>query len=394
MRQRKLKVFAMARPRADGTWKTFQIGDRVNILNPHDAEHSVGTIQTISGETPYGVLIDGMESMGIHKWYTTDELELAGAASDDDAMPDMPGMDDLEAKKKKKKHDGMKMKSGSRPGAMPLPARRDVAAFTKPQVFDKWSDDAAGIRALERGDNVITMFDIVGEDFWSGGGVTAKKVAAQLRAIGGPVEVQINSPGGDMFEGIAIYNVLREHPHAVTIKVMGMAASAASIIAMAGDTVEIGAASFLMIHNCWVLAMGNRHDMRETADFLEPFDAAMVDVYAARSGQKAEDIAKWMDAETFMSGSQAIERGFADALLSADTLTTDEKAKASDRQINELRAMELQLVSAGLTRTQARDRISKIKGTPGAAPDDDATPGAGDHDLSASLAGLLQTLRS
>ena len=280
----------------------------------------------------------------------------------------------------------------ARPSAMPQPATRDVHAFTKPQVFDKWSDDAAGVRALERGDNVITMFDVIGEDFWSGGGVTAKKVASQLRAIAGPVEVQINSPGGDMFEGIAIYNVLREHPYDVTVKVMGMAASAASIIAMAGDRVEIGAASFLMIHNCWVLAMGNRHDMRETADFLEPFDSAMVDVYAARSGQKAEDIAKWMDAETFMSGSQAIERGFADAMLAADKITTDEGAKAADRQINDLRAMELQLVSAGLTRTQARDRINKIKGTPGAADDADTTPGAGDPELTGLLAGLLKSI--
>jgi ATP-dependent Clp protease protease subunit len=267
----------------------------------------------------------------------------------------------------------------ARPAAMPQPANRDVQAFTKPQVFDKWSEDAAGIRALERGDNVITMFDTIGEDWWTGGGVTAKKVASQLRAIAGPVEVQINSPGGDMFEGIAIYNVLREHPYDVTVKVMGMAASAASIIAMAGDTVEIGAASFLMIHNCWVLAMGNRHDMRETAEFLEPFDGAMVDVYAARSGQKAEDIAKWMDA-------------FADAMLSADKITTDEKAQASDRQVNELRAMELQLVSAGLTRTQARDRINKIKGTPGAALDADTTPGAGDPELTGLLASLLKSI--
>lgn len=280
----------------------------------------------------------------------------------------------------------------ARPAAMPQPATRDVQAFTKPQVFDKWSEDAAGIRALERGDNVITMFEVIGEDWWTGGGVTAKKVASQLRAIAGPVEVQINSPGGDMFEGIAIYNVLREHPHDVTVKVMGMAASAASIIAMAGDTVEIGAASFLMIHNCWVLAMGNRHDMRETAEFLEPFDAAMVDVYAARSGQSAEDIAKWMDAETFMSGSQAIERGFADALLAADKITTDDKAKAEDRRVNELRAMELQLVSAGLTRTQARDRINKIKGTPGAALDADTTPGAGDPELTGALASLLKSI--
>ncbi len=291
-----------------------------------------------------------------------------------------------------------KPRAKARPGAMPVPARHDVQAFTKPQVFDKWAQDAAGIRAVAGGDNVITMFDVIGQDFWSGGGVTAKKVAAQLRAIGDrPVEVQMNSPGGDMFEGIAIYNVLREHPQLITIKVMGMAASAASVIAMAGDSVEIGAASFLMIHNCWVLAMGNRHDMRETADFLEPFDKAMADVYALRSEQKTADVSKWMDAETFMSGSLAIERGFADALLSADSMKLDSGTQSRDREVNELRALELQLVCAGATRSEARARINKIKGTPGAVLNptdgDTATPGAGDDDWS-GLAGLIASLQA
>lgn len=281
----------------------------------------------------------------------------------------------------------------ARPGALPVPADRKIAALTMPSVLDKWSDDAAGVRALSSDDATITMFDMIGEDFWSGGGVTAKKVAAQLRAIGDrPVEVQINSPGGDMFEGIAIYNVLREHPQPITVKVMGMAASAASIIAMAGDTVEIGAASFLMIHNCWVMAVGNRHDMAETATWLEPFDQAMADVYAARTGANAAQIAKWMDAETYMSGSVAVDRGFADALLPADQVTVDDKTKAADRDANSLRAMELTLVSAGLTRTQARERIKEIKGTPGAAIE--ATPGAGDPELTGALAGLLDTLRA
>lgn len=279
-----------------------------------------------------------------------------------------------------------------RPGALPLPANRDVCAFTKPNVFDRWTDSAAGIRSMERGDNVITMFEAIGEDFWSGGGITAKKVASQLRGIGArPVEVHVNSPGGDMFEGIAIFNVLREHPQPVTIKVMGMAASAASIIAMAGDTIEIGAASFLMIHNCWVMAMGNRHDMRETGDWLEPFDQAMVDLYAARTKQDPKQIAKWMDAETYMSGAQAIERGFADSLLPADTMTVDEGAKSREAEINEIRAIELSLVSAGMTRSDARARLNKIKGTPGAAVE--ATPGAGADDWS-GLSGLLSSIRS
>ena len=286
----------------------------------------------------------------------------------------------------------------SRPGALPMPANRDISALTKSAVLDKWGEEAAGIRAVAAGDNVITMFDDIGEDFWSGGGVTAKKVAAQLRAIGDrPVEVQINSPGGDMFEGIAIYNVLREHPQDITVKIMGMAASAASLIAMAGDRVEIGVSSFIMIHNCWVLAMGNRHAMAEVAAWLAPFDQAMVDLYALRTSEDADAIAKMMDAESWLSGTVAIDKGFADALLPADQMKVDEDAQASDRKVNELRAMELTLVRAGYTRSEARARITKIKGdgTPGAALDlETPTPGAGETELAGALAGLLSTIRS
>jgi ATP-dependent protease ClpP protease subunit len=281
-----------------------------------------------------------------------------------------------------------------RPPALPVPADRRVSALVDNKLLAKWSADAAGVRAVESGDNVITMFGAIGEDYWSGGGITAKSVTAQLRAIGDrPVEVQINSPGGDMFEGIAIYNVLREHPQAVTIKIMGMAASAASTIAMAGDTVEIGAASFLMIHNCWVVAVGNRHDMAETATYLEPFDQAMAAVLAQRSGQSVADCAKWMDAETYMSGSVAIERGFADTLLAADQTKRDPDTKASDRERTAITALELKLVAGGDTRAQAREHITKIKGTPGAAHDAVDTPGAADTDLGLHLAGLLEACR-
>ena len=286
------------------------------------------------------------------------------------------------------------VKAKERPSALPVPADRTVSALTKPSVLDKWSEDSAGIRAVEIGDNVITMFEVIGEDWWTGGGITAKRVAAQLRAIGDrPVEVQINSPGGDMFEGLAIYNVLREHPQAVTIKVMGMAASAASIIAMAGDTVEIGAASFLMIHKCWVTAQGNEDDMREVADFLAPFDQAMADVYAQRSGKTSAECAAWMKAETYMSGTTAIDRGFADALLAADQTKVDEKTKASDRERSAVTALELKLLAGGDTRAQARDHISKIKGKPDAALDPADKPDAVGTELALPLAGLLDAFR-
>lgn len=280
----------------------------------------------------------------------------------------------------------------ARPGALPVPVRTDVTAFAPPAAYDRWD---AGVRAVASGDNVITIFDVIGEDYWSGGGVTAKSVTAQLRAIGHrPITVQINSPGGDMFEGIAIYELLRVHEQPITIQIAGIAASAASIIAMAGDTVEIGAASFMMIHNCNTIALGNRHDFTKQAAEMLRFDTAMAGVYAARSGQTAADCATWMDAETFMQGAQAVERGFADSLLAADQVTTDPAATTSAKQVNDVRAMELALVAAGSTRTEARARINSIKGTPGAAPAD-GTPGAAEPaDWMTGATALLAALKS
>ncbi len=283
----------------------------------------------------------------------------------------------------------------SRPDAMPMPATKRVSAFTKPDVFDKWGEEAAGVRALTMDDATITMFDVVGEDFWSGGGVTAKKVASQLRAIGDrPVTVQINSPGGDMFEGIAIYNVLREHPQPITVQVMGMAASAASIIAMAGDDVQVGASSFLMIHNCCVLAMGNRNDFRDLADWLEPFDQAMVSLYAQRTGLDDKAITAWMDKETYMSGAQAVERGFADALLPADSMKVDAKAQVDDRVVNEKRGMEIALLAQNYSRTEARAKINRLSGTTDSAPPASTTDSADQTDWQLSAAALLDSLRA
>lgn len=289
---------------------------------------------------------------------------------------------------------GRVMASVERPSpiAARLPRGLDVVAYTKPEAFERWH---AGIQAAgDIGVNTITIFDVIGYDYWSGGGFTLKRLDAALRTIGNePVEVQINSPGGDMFEGIAIYNRLLEHPAAVTVKVLGLAASAASVIAMAGTERLIGPASFLMIHDCWVMAVGNRHDMAETAALLEPFDAAMAGVYALASGQSVKDVAGWMDAETWMAGQGAIDRGFATGLLAADAMKEDEAATAKAQASNAVRQAEIALVRNGASRTEARSLLNKIKGTPGAAPED-GTPGAADLSWLGAAAQLSQALRS
>jgi ATP-dependent Clp protease protease subunit len=273
-----------------------------------------------------------------------------------------------------------------------LPAKLDIAAFTPPEAFEKWH---AGVQAAgDIGANVITMYDVIGADYWTGGGVTLKRVDAALRSIGAQdVEVHINSPGGDMFEGIAIYNRLLEHPAKVSVKVFGLAASAASIIAMAGAERLVAPAAFLMIHNCWVLAAGNRHDMAEVAQFLEPFDAAMAGVYADTSGSKLADCAKWMDAETWMGGAMAQERGFATGTLSADDMKEDPAVSEQARASNALRQAEIALCRSGSTRAEARALLNKIKGTPGAAQDD-RTPGAADLSWLGAAAELTQNISS
>ncbi|BEN40789.1 hypothetical protein SMKC049_25810 [Serratia marcescens] len=133
------------------------------------------------------------------------------------------------------------------------PAGRPCAGVTcepLPSALERWN---GGLKAAASNDNSISVFDVIGQDYW-GEGVTAKRIAGALRSMNGAdVTVNINSPGGDMFEGLAIYNLLREYQGKVTVKVLGLAASAASIIAMAGDEIQIGRGAFLMIHNCWVV---------------------------------------------------------------------------------------------------------------------------------------------
>lgn len=240
-----------------------------------------------------------------------------------------------------------------------------------PRAFERWNPGLRAAVAEEEQDRSISIYDAIGYDYWTGEGVTARRVASALRTLGaGPVTVNVNSPGGDMFEGLAIYNLLREHKGDVTVKVLGVAASAASIIAMAGDTVQIARAAFFMVHNSWVIAAGNRNDLRETADWLEPFDAAMADIYVARTGADTKAIAKLMDAESWIGGSAAIEQSFADELLPSDQVGQGD-AKA---QAHAARRLEAALRASGIPKSEAMRLISEFKSSAG----DPAGSGAGD----------------
>ncbi|EOW6671397.1 head maturation protease, ClpP-related [Cronobacter dublinensis] len=256
-----------------------------------------------------------------------------------------------------------------------LPAAPEGRPFAreKPDLpaaaMERWN---GSIRAARDGDNSISIFDVIGADYW-GEGVTASRIAGALRSLNGEdVTVNINSPGGDMFEGLAIYNLLREYDGKVTVKVLGLAASAASIIAMAGDEVQIGRGAFLMIHNCWIYAMGNRHDLAQIATDMAPFDKAMSDIYQARSGLDAATVDKMMDGETYIGGSEAVEKGFADSLLSADEIADDDESPVAA-----LRKLDALLAKANTPRSECRKLLKALSGsTPGAAATPDGTPSA------------------
>lgn len=257
------------------------------------------------------------------------------------------------------------------PGAPESRPSASVRSEILPRALERWNRELRAAVAENEEDRSISVYDVIGYDYWTGEGVTAKRIAAALRSLGsGDVTVNINSPGGDMFEGLAIYNLLREHKGEVTVKVLGLAASAASVIAMAGDTVQIARAGFLMIHNAWVIAAGNRNDLREIADWLEPFDAAMGDIYAARTGLETKAVGKLMDAESWIGGSAAIEQGFADELLPADQVGRGE-AKASAAAVRRIEAV---LRSTGIPKSEAMRLISEIKSSAG----DPAGSGEGD----------------
>ncbi|KTS73061.1 head maturation protease, ClpP-related [Pantoea stewartii] len=272
-----------------------------------------------------------------------------------------------------------------------LPAAPEERPFARENrdlpssAMERWN---GGIKAAKSDGNSISVFDVIGAD-WYGDGVTASRIAAALRSIGGAdVTVNINSPGGDMFEGLAIYNLLREYEGKVTVKVLGLAASAASIIAMAGDEVQIGRGAFLMIHNCWVYAMGNRHDLQQIATDMEPFDKAMNDIYGARTGLDAATIDAMMDAETYIGGSDAVQKGFADRLLSADEISDGDDSPAAA-----LRKLDAMMAKTDAPRSERRKLLKALSGSkPGAAASPEGMQGATDEINPENMAQLKNAL--
>jgi ATP-dependent Clp protease protease subunit len=154
-------------------------------------------------------------------------------------------------------------------------------------------------------------------------GISAASLIEAMNGIG-DFELHINSPGGDVFEGTAMAMAIASHQGKVTAIINGVAASAATRVALAASEVRIADSGMFMIHNSWAFALGNRNELRNTADLLEKIDATINADYARKTGKKMEDIAAWMDAETWFNAQEALDNGFVDAIEP----TSQSKAKS------------------------------------------------------------------
>jgi ATP-dependent Clp protease protease subunit len=166
--------------------------------------------------------------------------------------------------------------------------------------------------------NTIYLYDFIAQteedaQFW--GGISAEGFARTLNTMTGDVMVRIDSPGGDVFGGRAIAQSMRDYPGSITCQIDGIAASAASTVAIAGDRVVAAPGAFVMIHRSWSLAIGNCNDLMKTAGVLEKIDGTIADSYAARVGASDNDWLALMDAETWFTAAEALEIGLIDATL-------------------------------------------------------------------------------
>lgn len=172
----------------------------------------------------------------------------------------------------------------------------------------------------ESGSEMRTLFlnGEISDETWYGDEVTPKLFKDDLGAGNGPIAVWINSPGGDVFAAAQIYNMLMDYPYDVTVKIDSLAASAASVIAMAGTTVEMSPVAMMMIHNPATIAIGDSEEMKKAVKMLDEVKESIMNAYEIKTGLARDKISKLMDAESWFNAKKAVELGFADKILFAD----------------------------------------------------------------------------
>jgi ATP-dependent Clp protease protease subunit len=176
--------------------------------------------------------------------------------------------------------------------------------------------DLIDVKAKADNEADILIYGDIGESFWSEDTVTAKKFAKDLKAVGNVSKINlfINSGGGNIFEAQAIFSMLKRFNAYKTVYIDGLAASAASVIAMAGDKITMPANAMIMIHKAWAAQGGNADDMRKLADTLDQVDSCIAETYQAKTGKAKDEIMELLSAETWLTAGEALSNGFVDEI--------------------------------------------------------------------------------
>lgn len=218
------------------------------------------------------------------------------------------------------------------------------------QLIDRWHNKKAllkpeAILNIKNGAAELFLYDIIGNDMF--GGISAKDFASQLTDLkdAKSLDIRINSPGGDVFDGLAMYALINNFKGTKTVYIDGLAASIASVIAMAGDKVVMAPEAELMIHSAWTVSQGNSQDLRKMADQLDSADAKIQAIYERKTGMDKAALDELMKAETWMSADKAVEMKFADGV---DTPPAKSASNAQATKISNLSPIEVLRLRAGL----------------------------------------------
>lgn len=208
---------------------------------------------------------------------------------------------------------------------------------------------------VKNGKHVLTLSGNVQKKYWRDDDViNAKDIRESLESVTDDIVIKLNSPGGDVFEGIEIYNYLKDHPSNITVEVTGVAASAATFITAGANEVIMNVGTSLMIHEASTFAWGNKQDIQKTLNALETIDDSILSIYSEKTGQTIDQLKDWMNKEKWFNADEAVEFGFADS-VKRDKAEPDETEESIEDIINSKVAIAMAAFSDALDKPIAKN---------------------------------------
>lgn len=215
----------------------------------------------------------------------------------------------------------------------------------------------------KNGKHILTLSGNIRKKYWRDDDViNAKDVREALDDVTDDIVIKLNSPGGDVFEGIEIYNYLKGHSSNVTVEVTGLAASAATFVVAGADKVIMNVGTSLMIHEASTFAFGNKKDVQKTLNALETIDDSILSIYENKTGQSKEQLTEWLDEEKWFTADEAVEYGFADTVAKGtkETSTTEDLAAMIQNAVAIALATQQPIENKALTSTQEEPKQKSL----------------------------------